>query len=217
MVTSNVISTVRYCSDVGRGLHPLRHTILFVFLLAVFTSCANHQLSIKGDNADVHLVGGGIVSGELLLLSDTALFVLSESHDGERSFVRQSEELVRQSLLSGEYCQIALAKIIQISINGYANHNWWWLASINLLGGVLVAAEAASSSLTFGLIFLAIPVLDLILFATSEPNNPEITAPLDALKRAELKKYLRLPQEFDSLQVKAILKQLGNPKEHIIK
>jgi hypothetical protein len=111
------------------------------------------------------------------------------------------------------YSCISLSKIKQIGIHGYVNHNWWALAVTDVIGAALVAGEAAKSSLTFGLIFLAVPILDLVLFIVSEPNEPELSPPFDAEKRAELRKYLRIPLDLDSTHVQSLLKDLGSPKK----
>ena len=175
-------------------------SLLMIILVFTLASCTVHPLKYQGDNAEVNLLDGRKITGELLMQYDSTLWILSGSKAG---WPPDSAKYLCE--------KIDFRKINTIVIDGYVNHYWWGLAGSNLLGGILMLAAASSVGLTGGAIFLVSPLLQLLLFVASEPDNPTITFPLDDVKSRELLKYVRLPQDLDSSQFGTFLHQLGNP------
>ena len=178
-------------------------------MLALLTSCETHPLLIRGDNASIELVGKDTVYGELLLLQDSTIYVGAET----------PASIGEPKLSPYEYYRIPFAKIAKITMEGFVNHGWRWLVGEQALGATLLFVAAATTGvgdLAVGLIFFIPPLLDWGIFSASEPNEPSIAFPLNDPTHAELKKYVRLPQDLDSSQIRTFFNQLGNPKEHII-
>ncbi len=191
------------------GLDPILRPLCLILFTWMLSACGTHPLTYEGDQADVHLLSGSMLSGELLMVSDSAVLLLPKSSDPATA-----------STVVSTYYRIPFPAIKEITVGGYVNHNWWGLVVEGALGATLYLAAAAGAGVTGlgvgALILLGIPVVDAIIFAVSEPSTPEIAFPLDPERSGELLKYVRLPQDLDSAQFETVMHSLGDPKADMI-
>jgi len=181
-----------------RILLPLIITILF-------STCGLGPkiLTYEGDKAEIEMKGGLQFTGELIMVTDTALYVISDLGSDQSATIKPNK-----------IYQLSYTDINQITIDGYVNKGWLpGVIVFNIIPAVLmmIAASSADAEIsgTGVLILFAPPLLTLAIFSATQPDAPGHSSPFTTEQLNELKKYARYHTSLGDQQFRVILQKYG--------
>jgi hypothetical protein len=182
--------------------------LLFLSVLIILTGCASgiKEISFEGDQAEIILRNKSTFDAELLMVSDSGLFV-----------IRALTPPKVRNLKCDKIFFLPYVEVFQVRVEGYTNHGW--VAPVIIFQAVpavlfTTAAYSAGAELnsTGALILFGIPALTAILFASSEPDPPGYTGNITEDQKKELQKYTRYPGGLTDMQFGLLLKKHGREK-----
>jgi len=152
------------------------------------------NLGPRGDRAEIKTKGNKLYTGELLFVTEEAIFMQLETNEEKGK--------------TGIY-KFPNNTIQYIAIKDYINTKWksailyYEVVPIGLL---IVSAATADADSPASVAVLLLPALiNYAIFAASTPSAPGVEDPFSAKQVNELRKYARFPQALDEIQFKSYL------------
>jgi len=180
-----------------KNITPL---LLGILALWLSVSCGPSIRNMKstGDPAHILLQDEQLLKGELLAVSDSALYIYVQPASSHR-----------QNVSGGGIFQVNLGDLKSVKVKGYSNKKWigavlvFQVVPIILLG---IAASSEDADAGSGMAILSLPVLlTTLLFVASTPPEPGARSPVSPAELEKLRKYARFPQGLTPSQLEVLL------------
>ena len=174
-------------------------TIICFVVLLLFCNCSSGKyiVSANGDIGDVKLKSGKEYTGEIVFISDTAIFFATTP-------ANQREVPTLYYSLNEE--------IKSVTVQGYDGSGWvspvllFQVLPAGLMAGAAASAETDNPVL-IGLIFTIPAIITSILFASTEGEAPQWNDELPIQEIETLKLYSRYPEEPNQMEIIKLLKR----------
>jgi hypothetical protein len=165
--------------------------LMGIMLILLFESCAPEirYLLPTGDDIEVQLTDSNLIRGELLMVTDSAIFVVVAPPPKYSSGNAVYELNV-----------IPVPQIKKLTIKGYSNRKWrtsivaFELVPAILLGLAAASADAENPMAVTGIV--SIPtIFSLALLSAGTPAEPGVYPPITRDQLNGIRKYAHFPQE----------------------
>jgi len=190
-------------SAAGGYMIPRILWLMGIALILLFEGCAPKitYLSPTGDDTEVRLTDNNLIRGELLMVSDSEIFVV----------VAPPPKLTSESAVY-ELHIVPVNQIQKLTIKGYSNRKWgasivaFELVPAILLGLAAASADAENPMAVTGIV--SIPTLfSFVLLAAGTPPEPGIDHPITRDQLNGIRKYAHFPQELTAEELELFASQ----------
>lgn len=172
---------------------PRLFWLMGIMHILLYDSCAPkiRYLSPMGDNIEIHLADNNLIRGELLMVSDSEIFVVVAPH-----LICTPENAVYELHI------VPVHQIQKLTIKGYSNREWRAnIVIFELIPAILLGLAAASADLENPMAvtgMASIPTLfSFALLAGGTPPEPGADYPITNDQLNGIRKYAHFPYELE--------------------